>query len=51
MSPAFAQTVLLLFMSGVPPAEDRSDTKFGSDPSYVAYKASTSPLVPLPSCM
>ena len=39
---------LLLFLSGVPLLEDSADTKHGSNAAYVDYKASTSPLVPLP---
>ena len=39
---------LLLFLSGVPLLEDSADAKYGSDAAYIDYKASTSPLVPLP---
>jgi hypothetical protein len=40
--------ILLAFVSGIPPAEERYDKRFGSDPIYVDYKARTSPLIPFP---
>lgn len=40
--------VLLMFISGVPPAEDRYDSRFGLDPSYLEYKQCTSPLILMP---
>jgi steroid 5-alpha reductase family enzyme len=41
-------TLLLLFVSGVPPLERSADEKYGNDPAYRAYKRRTSSLVPLP---
>jgi steroid 5-alpha reductase family enzyme len=41
-------TVLLLFVTGIPPLERGADEKYGSDPAYVDYKRRTSILVPLP---
>ena len=41
-------TLLLLFVSGIPPLERSSDEKYGSDPAYRDYKRRTSILVPLP---
>ena len=41
-------TLLLLFVSGIPPLERSADEKYGSDPAYRAYKRRTSILVPLP---
>jgi steroid 5-alpha reductase family enzyme len=41
-------TVLLLFVSGIPPLERSADEKYGSDPAYVEYRRRTSILVPLP---
>ncbi|KAJ0405255.1 hypothetical protein P43SY_006940 [Pythium insidiosum] len=43
--------VLLMFLSGVPMAEDRYDERFGAQPFYIDYKASTSPLIPLPPAL
>lgn len=40
--------VLLMFVSGIPMAEDRYDARFGLQPLYLDYKQSTSPLVCLP---
>lgn len=40
--------VLLMFVSGVPLAEDRYDERFGAQGFYLDYKRSTSPLVPCP---
>jgi steroid 5-alpha reductase family enzyme len=47
VSPVFTFLVLM-FLSGVPLAEDRYDERFGLDPDYVEYKRSTSPLIMLP---
>jgi steroid 5-alpha reductase family enzyme len=41
-------TLLLLFVSGIPPLERSADEKYGEDPAYQAYKRRTSILVPLP---
>lgn len=41
-------TVLLLFVSGIPPLERSADEKHGNDPAYREYKRRTSILVPLP---
>lgn len=41
-------TLLLLFVSGIPPLERSADEKYGSDAAYRAYKRRTSILVPLP---
>lgn len=40
--------VLLLFLSGIPPAEKRYDERYGHMPFYREYKERTSPLFPLP---
>ncbi|GLD94693.1 hypothetical protein PINS_up003317 [Pythium insidiosum] len=50
LSPALT-FVLLMFLSGVPMAEDRYDERFGVQPFYLDYKRSTSPLVPLPPAL
>ncbi|ETI46383.1 hypothetical protein L917_08889 [Phytophthora nicotianae] len=47
ISPVFTFLVLM-FLSGVPLAEDRYDERFGLDPDYIEYKRSTSPLIMLP---
>ncbi|RLN92987.1 hypothetical protein BBJ28_00025264 [Nothophytophthora sp. Chile5] len=47
ISPVFTFLVLM-FLSGVPLAEERYDERFGLDPQYLEYKRSTSPLVVLP---
>ncbi|KAG2504203.1 hypothetical protein JM16_009359, partial [Phytophthora kernoviae] len=47
ISPAFTFFVLM-FLSGVPLAEDRYDDRFGLDPDYLEYKRSTSPLIIFP---
>lgn len=39
---------LLMFGSGIPILEKANDKKWGTDPEYQRYKASTSILVPLP---
>ncbi len=41
-------TLLLLFVSGIPPLEGSAEEKYGADPSYQDYKRRTSILVPLP---
>ena len=41
-------TLLLLFVSGIPPLERSADEKHGNDPAYRDYKRRTSILVPLP---
>jgi steroid 5-alpha reductase family enzyme len=41
-------TLLILFVSGVPPLEKSAEEKYGKDPSYRAYKRRTSIFVPLP---
>ncbi len=45
--PAFI-TLLLLFVSGIPPHERSADAKYGADPAYRDYKRRTSILVPIP---
>ncbi|KAG3113949.1 hypothetical protein PI124_g12623 [Phytophthora idaei] len=47
ISPVFTFLVLM-FLSGVPLAEDRYDERFGLDPDYIEYKRSTSPLIMMP---
>jgi steroid 5-alpha reductase family enzyme len=46
-SPALV-VLLLVFVSGIPLAEQRSDAKFGSLTVYRSYLIRTSPLIPLP---
>jgi steroid 5-alpha reductase family enzyme len=41
-------TLLLLFVSGIPPLERSAEQKYGDDPAYRDYKRRTSVLVPLP---
>ena len=41
-------TLLLLFVSGIPPLERSADARYGGDPAYADYKRRTSILVPLP---
>jgi steroid 5-alpha reductase family enzyme len=41
-------TVLLLFVSGIPPLERSADKNYGGDGAYRHYKRRTSILVPLP---
>jgi len=41
-------TLLLSFVTGIPPLERSADEKYGSDPAYGDYKRRTSILVPLP---
>jgi len=47
ISPVFV-ALLLTRVSGVPLLEKRADEKWGGQPDYEAYKASTSVLIPLP---
>lgn len=47
LSPVFI-TLLLLFASGIPTLEDSADKRYGSQPAYREFKASVSPLIPLP---
>jgi len=47
VSPLFI-SVLLLFVSGIPPLERSADKRWGNDPAYQAYRARTSVLIPLP---
>lgn len=41
-------TLLLLFVSGIPPLERSAEERYGSDGAYREYKRRTSILVPLP---
>lgn len=41
-------TVLLLWVTGIPPLERSADAKHGADPAYREYRRATSILVPLP---
>jgi steroid 5-alpha reductase family enzyme len=41
-------TVMLLFVSGIPTVEKRSEASYGADPEYRGYKERTSLLIPLP---
>ena len=41
-------TLLLLFGTGVPTVERRSEAKYGQDPAFRSYKRNTSIFVPLP---
>ena len=41
-------TLLLLFVSGIPPLERSAEAKYGDDPAYREYRRRTSMLVPLP---
>jgi steroid 5-alpha reductase family enzyme len=41
-------TLLLLFVSGIPPLERSAEAKYGNDPAYRDYKRRTSILLPLP---
>jgi steroid 5-alpha reductase family enzyme len=47
VSPLFI-AFLLIFITGIPKLEKYADGKWGSDPSYQAYKKRTSILIPLP---
>jgi steroid 5-alpha reductase family enzyme len=41
-------TLLLLFVSGIPPLGRNADAKYGDDPAYREYERRTSLLVPYP---
>jgi steroid 5-alpha reductase family enzyme len=41
-------TMMLLFFSGIPTVEKRSEASYGANPDYRRYKESTSLLIPLP---
>ena len=47
LSPLFV-TLLLTRVSGIPLLERRADKRWGSDPSYQAYKSRTPVLIPRP---
>ncbi|MEM7589568.1 MAG: DUF1295 domain-containing protein [Myxococcota bacterium] len=47
ISPAFI-SLLLVFVSGVPPLENKADQRWGNNPQYRAYKAKTNLLIPWP---
>lgn len=47
LSPVFT-FVILMFLSGCPLAEQRYNERHGSEAWYLAYRAQTSPLIPLP---
>jgi len=50
ISPAITY-LLLMYVSGIPLAEERYDQKYGKLPEYLEYKKSTSPLIPMPACV
>jgi steroid 5-alpha reductase family enzyme len=41
-------TVLLIFVSGIPPLEKRAQQRYGADPAYQTYRRHSRLLVPLP---
>ena len=47
IGPAFL-TLLLLFVSGIPPLERSAEARYGADPAYREYRRRTSILLPLP---
>lgn len=50
VGPAFL-TVLLLFLSGIPPLEKRADARYWTDGEYQEYKRRTSCLIPFPPAL
>lgn len=48
LSPIFV-VVLLTRVSGIPTLEKKAATKWGDDPEYLAYRARTSVLIPMPT--
>jgi protein-S-isoprenylcysteine O-methyltransferase Ste14 len=50
LSPLFT-AFLLLFVSGIPLGEEKSDRKYGHLPEYIEYKRTTSPLIPMPNAL
>ena len=47
LGPAYI-TLLLVFVTGIPPLEKSQDERYGADPRYLEYKRRTSVLFPLP---
>jgi len=41
-------TVILLFVSGIPPLEKSADERYGASQTYQTYKSNTSCLIPVP---
>jgi len=50
ISPIFT-SIILMFLSGVPLLEKKSDERYADLDAYLAYKHDTSVLVPLPPCI
>merc|ERR1711963_433140 len=50
LSPVFTASTLL-FLSGIPLLEQKSDARHGQKEEYINYKKSTSPLIPLPTSL
>jgi len=50
LSPVFTASTLL-FLSGIPLLEQKSDARHGQKEEYIDYKKSTSPLIPLPTSL
>jgi len=48
LSPIFTASILL-FLSGIPLLEQKSDERFRENNDYVEFKKKTSPLIPLPT--